>query len=83
MSELFKSCPFCGRSDTLGIMDVREGIVYLLDRKLEMRESVETTEPYAVTCTHAKKVLGCGARGGCRKTPKEAIKAWNERDRAE
>ena len=65
-------CPFCGRTDTLG--------VYLwadIEDNYDSADEYDRTH-YAVCCDNLKG--GCGATKGCDcETPEQAAEEWNRR----
>lgn len=80
--EKLKPCPFCGSSVAVRVLDQNE---------VEYREEGDSDYAdhpcYQVVCCMNDDspvpttgwVNGCGAAGGFRKTPEEAIAAWNRR----
>ena len=69
MSEKLKPCPFCGKTDPVGVFT-----------HSERNTGWEVDERYdylSVCCAYDNG--GCGAAGGYRETKEEAIEIWNKR----
>ena len=72
MSEKIIPCPFCGKTDPVGVF-LHSQIVCLDDLYDDLYD-----EDYFAVCCDAQKG-GCGAVGGYCETKEEAIEKWNRR----
>ena len=61
-----RRCPFCGFEGVRVIRYARDGVHLYRDR-------------YVVRCDFRDG--GCGAEGGMRRSPEEALDVWNQRKR--
>lgn len=66
-----KLCPFCGKTETLAIVDCIEL------EECDQFEHCDKDTYKTVACCYNKG--GCGASSGYRPTEQEAIDAWNTR----
>ena len=65
-------CPFCGRTDTIGVYLWAE-----IEDNYDSADEYDRTH-YAVCCDNLKG--GCGATKGCDcETPEQAAEEWNRR----
>ena len=72
--QQMKQCPFCLKEDSLAVISSTEV-------KDARAQSAHDPASWVVVCdaTMPGGRGGCGASGGFRGTPKEAIQAWNMR----
>lgn len=75
--EAFEACPFCGLVHTLKLTSAQE----IAQEGEDEPEPWEHSDSYTVVCDASRPngPGGCGAQGGFKLTPAEAVTAWNSR----
>lgn len=72
MTDKLLPCPFCGETGPVGVFNENQ-----LNYVSKSDKNYKENPYYAVVCDIT--VCGCGGSGGFRRSPKEAILAWNNR----
>jgi Lar family restriction alleviation protein len=72
MTDKLLPCPFCGQAEPVAVFDENKA-----KRNGKSDSGYKSKPYYAVVCN--VNLNGCGASGGFKRTPQEAITAWNTR----